>query len=53
MIYSDFNGEVQIIFNVMFLWLLVVVVGLCIGNWVLVKKKFMLIVVIFNIVGQL
>ncbi|WP_034297730.1 alpha-2-macroglobulin [Herbaspirillum sp. RV1423] len=52
MTYSDPNGEIQTISNVTSLWPSAVIVGIKAGNWVSVKKKLALSMVVLNAAGQ-
>src|SRR5450830_922632 len=52
MTYSDPNGEIQTISNVSTLWPAAVIVGIKAGNWVSVKKKLELSMVVLNAAGQ-
>ena len=52
MTYSDPNGEIQTISNVTPLWPSAVVVGIKAGNWVSVKRKLVLSMVVLNPSGQ-
>ncbi len=52
MTYSDPNGEIQTISNVSTLWPAAVIVGIKAGNWVSVKKKLALSMVVLNAAGQ-
>ena len=52
MTYSDPNGEIQTISNVTAVWPSAVVIGIKGGDWVSVKKKLALSMVVLNAAGQ-